>query len=72
MEKIITITLNPALDKTIMVDELVPDKKLRSTYSKVEPGGGGINVSRAIKQLGGETRRFIYVVDIQENDLKNC
>jgi 6-phosphofructokinase 2 len=55
MEKIITITLNPALDKTIMVDELVPDKKLRSTYSKVEPGGGGINVSRAIKQLGGET-----------------
>lgn len=53
--KIITLTLNPALDKTIMVDELVPDKKLRSTYSKLEPGGGGVNVSRAIKKLGGDT-----------------
>lgn len=53
--KIVTLTLNPALDKTIVVDELVPDKKLRSTYSKLEPGGGGINVSRAIKKLGGET-----------------
>ncbi len=53
--KIITLTLNPALDKTINVPKLVPDKKLRSTYAKVEPGGGGINVSRAIYKLGGSS-----------------
>jgi 6-phosphofructokinase 2 len=55
MQKIITLTLNPALDKTIAVPKLVPDKKLRSTSAKVEPGGGGINVSRAIQKLGGSS-----------------
>ncbi len=53
--KIITLTLNPALDKTISVAQLLPDKKLRSTYSQIEPGGGGINVSRAMHKLGGNS-----------------
>ncbi len=55
MKKIITLTLNPALDKTISVEELVPEKKLRSSFSQVEPGGGGINVSRALHKLGGSS-----------------
>lgn len=53
MKRIITLTLNPALDKSIAVPQLVPEKKLRATDLKVEPGGGGINVSRAIHKLGG-------------------
>lgn len=52
MARIVTITLNPALDKSISVPELVPEKKLRALSSKVEPGGGGINISRALKKLG--------------------
>jgi 6-phosphofructokinase 2 len=55
MKKIITLTLNPALDKTISVEQLVPEKKLRSSFSQVEPGGGGINVSRALHKLGGNS-----------------
>lgn len=55
MKKIITLTLNPALDKSISIPELVPEKKLRCTDTKVEPGGGGINVSRAIHKLGGSS-----------------
>lgn len=55
MKKIITLTLNPALDKSAKVERLIPDKKLRSFDIKFEPGGGGINVSRAIHKLGGET-----------------
>lgn len=55
MKKIITLTLNPALDKTISVAQLVPEKKLRSSFSQVEPGGGGINVSRALHKLGGSS-----------------
>lgn len=51
MANIVTITLNPALDKSISVPELVPEKKLRALSSKVEPGGGGINISRALKKL---------------------
>ncbi|GAC1439087.1 MAG: 6-phosphofructokinase II [Sediminibacterium sp.] len=53
MKKIITLTLNPALDKSISVPRLVPEKKLRCTDAKVEPGGGGVNVSRALHHLGG-------------------
>ncbi len=53
MSKIITVTFNPALDKSIAIPKLVPEKKLKCSHQKVEPGGGGINVSRAIYKLGG-------------------
>jgi 6-phosphofructokinase 2 len=52
---IITFTINPALDKSSRVDHIKPDSKLRCDPPVFEPGGGGINVSRAIKKLGGET-----------------
>lgn len=52
MPKIITITLNPSLDKSITVPQLVPEKKLRCSSSEVDPGGGGVNVSRALHKLG--------------------
>jgi 6-phosphofructokinase 2 len=54
MGKIITLTFSPCIDKSTSVDHLLPEKKLRCTPPKLEPGGGGINVARAIKKLGGE------------------
>jgi 6-phosphofructokinase 2 len=54
MPKIITITFNPCIDKSTSVGALIPEKKLKCTAPKFEPGGGGINVARAIKKLGGE------------------
>ncbi|KAA3440570.1 1-phosphofructokinase family hexose kinase [Rufibacter hautae] len=53
--KIITITLNPAIDKSTRIETVAPEKKLRCEKPVFEPGGGGINVSRAIKKLGGES-----------------
>jgi 6-phosphofructokinase 2 len=58
--KIVTLTLNPALDKTTAIDNLKPEKKLRCDQPEYKPGGGGINVSRAISILGGESLA-IYV-----------
>lgn len=55
MHKIITITLNPALDKSSHVNQVLPEKKLRCGEPVFEPGGGGINVSRALKKLGGSS-----------------
>ena len=55
MNKIITLTLNPAIDKSTVVESLVPEKKLKCSQPKFEPGGGGINVSRAIQRMGGES-----------------
>lgn len=49
----VTITFNPAVDKSTSVPLLVPDKKLVCTPPLLEPGGGGINVARAITKLGG-------------------
>lgn len=54
MSAIVTITFNPALDKSITVDELISEKKLKCSLPVYEPGGGGINVARAIKKLGGD------------------
>lgn len=51
---ILTITLNPALDKSTNIDKLIPEKKMRCKQLQVEAGGGGINVSKVIKELGGE------------------
>ncbi len=54
MPKIITITFSPCIDKSTSVSELIPEKKLKCVSAKLEPGGGGINVARAINKLGGE------------------
>lgn len=51
---IITVTFNPALDLNTSVEALLSERKLKCTVPVIEPGGGGINVARAIKKLGGE------------------
>lgn len=52
---IVTITMNPAVDKSTTINKLAPEKKLRCTALITEAGGGGINISKAIKELGGES-----------------
>lgn len=54
MAKIITLTLNPCIDKSTSIRKVTPEKKLRCGPPLFEPGGGGLNVARAIKKLGGE------------------
>src|SRR5215471_3189335 len=52
MTEIVTLTMNPAIDASTAVDHVVSDRKLRCRAACYEPGGGGINVSRAIRRLG--------------------
>src|SRR3989338_2094708 len=56
---ILTLTLNPALDMSTLVPKLVPDQKLRCTEPLLDPGGGGLNVSRAIAGLGVESLALV-------------
>lgn len=49
---IITVTLNPALDKTLEVPNFTPGRRHRSVDQVTMPGGKGVNVARAIKRLG--------------------
>lgn len=55
MKNVVTLTLNPAIDKTTLTEKLMPESKLRCENPTYEAGGGGVNVSRAIKKLGGES-----------------
>lgn len=52
---IYTVTLNPALDKTVEIPSLTVDSVNRITTMRTDPGGKGINVSKVIKKLGGES-----------------
>src|SRR5947208_3134291 len=45
---IVTVTLNPSLDRTIEVDRLVRGTMTRATSARLDPGGKGVNVSRAL------------------------
>lgn len=53
--KIVTLTVNPAVDKSTHIDRLIPEQKLRCDAPRFDAGGGGINVSKAIKRLGGKS-----------------
>ena len=55
MKPIVTLTINPTVDVAFQTDEVVPIRKIRTDSMRFDPGGGGINVSRVIKELGGET-----------------
>ena len=56
--KIVTLTINPALDKSTQVEKIEPEHKLRCAAPVFEPGGGGINVSRGIRNLGGDSLAY--------------
>lgn len=52
---IYTVTLNPALDKTVEIPSLTVDAVNRITSMRTDPGGKGINVSKVIGKLGGNS-----------------
>lgn len=54
MVRIYTLTLAPSLDSATITPQIYPEGKLRCTAPVFEPGGGGINVARAIVHLGGK------------------
>jgi len=53
--EIVTLTINPALDKSTHFKGLVAEQKIRCSEPRFDAGGGGINVSKAISRLGGSS-----------------
>ncbi|MEA3401608.1 MAG: 1-phosphofructokinase family hexose kinase [Armatimonadota bacterium] len=53
MSDIVTLTLNPAIDRSLWIQSVTPDSKLRCDSPRRDPGGGGVNVCRTVQELGG-------------------
>src|SRR4051794_19852129 len=58
MKSVVTLTVNPAVDAACVADEVVPMHKVRTRDERYDAGGGGINVARMIRELGGEAVAF--------------
>ncbi|KIC91013.1 1-phosphofructokinase family hexose kinase [Flavihumibacter sp. ZG627] len=69
---ILTITVNPAVDKSTSTEKLVAEKKMRCTEMVVEAGGGGINVSKALSRLGAPNKAIITSGGINGMQLEKC
>ena len=54
MTFVLTLTANPAIDISASTEHVMPIRKLRCTAMRRDAGGGGINVARVIRRLGGE------------------
>src|SRR5215469_14978434 len=57
--RLITLTLNPALDLAAEAPEVVHTHKIRMHNEHADPGGGGVNVARVIHELGRNARAII-------------
>ncbi|WP_396155938.1 1-phosphofructokinase family hexose kinase [Flavobacterium sp.] len=53
--QIVTLTINPSLDKSTHFTGLIAEQKIRCESPRYDAGGGGINVSKAISKLGGSS-----------------
>lgn len=52
---IITVTCNPALDRSLTVPQFTADAVNRATGSRLDPGGKGVNVSKVLSALNAES-----------------
>jgi len=58
---IITLTMNPAIDKTVTVKEFTIDHVNRISDVHLDAAGKGINVSKVVKNLGGRTKTIAFL-----------
>ena len=56
---ILTVTLNPSLDRAMEIDTLTRGEVLRATNAHIDPGGKGVNVSRALLANGVESTAVV-------------
>ena len=67
---IVTLTLNPSLDRTLELDELVRGGVLRTAEPTLEPGGKGVNVTRALASNGVASIAVLPVGGGEGNELR--
>ena len=66
---IVTVTANPSLDRTVQVRKLVRGGLNRASSIRVDPGGKGINVARALALHGADVRAVVAAGGIEGQQL---
>ena len=61
MSEILTITLKPAVDYSTSTERVEAGPKLYCEIPRIDPGGGGVNVARAVLRLDGAARAFVVI-----------
>ena len=59
--RIVTLTLNPTVDIASDAERVRPVHKVRTQNETFDPGGGGVNVSRVLRELGADTLAVVAV-----------
>jgi 6-phosphofructokinase 2 len=57
--RIVTLTLNPAVDTAFEADRVIAGHKIRTHNETHDPGGGGVNVARVLTELGVEASAVV-------------
>lgn len=70
MERILTLTLNPSVDTAAEADAVRPLRKIRTRQTGLDPGGGGVNVSRVLGVLGAPTLAVVLAGGIAGAELE--
>lgn len=70
-KRVLTVTMNPALDINSEADEILTGQKVRCEKPQYDPGGGGINVARVLTRLGVEVDALYYAGGVPGEFLKS-
>ena len=68
---IVTVTLNPSLDRTLSVSSLVRGEVVRADSTQEDPAGKGVNVARALSAHGTEAVAVLPGLPIDDEDLQH-
>lgn len=61
MKTIVTVTVNPTLDKSADVEHVMPEHKLRCGTLRYHPGGGGVNVAPPERLKDSVAQRWPFI-----------
>jgi 1-phosphofructokinase len=66
---IVTVTLNPSLDRTIELERLARGRVQRVTAARLDPAGKGVNVARALLANGVPARAVVPIAGVEGDQL---
>lgn len=68
---VVTITMSPSVDYSLTLDRMLPEEKLRAHVEATEPGGGGVQVARALRRLDEAVEAVVTLGGLTGATLEN-